>query len=221
MTVAYVDTAFLENAGVLLEDLLAGKPTPRPVSQPVQKARLTTAGALLKDAAPSSAEKLQALYAERKAHLGKMRFGFGEGDRAQWRLKNPTPAGQTAKSDDEVTSQLRAELQNRGTELARLINQAEVEAEVAASLAREDADRSARRASLTADQEKSLVDAIKLADAEVQKIADRSTAFEDRWVGNTDSLVANRRSEIASAHGQASERAFAARREAASYGLSA
>jgi hypothetical protein len=219
MTVAYVDTAFLENAGVLLEDLLAGKPTPRP--RPVaKKARLTTAGALLKDAAPSAESEVARLRSERDQLLSRRRFGFSGPDHLkQWREAHPTPPGETALDDAAVTERLKQESQLKGEALAKDLIVAETRLEVERT-AKQEADACAqRRASLSDAEAKALSDAVADADREVSRHADRSEKFSDLHVGSTDSAVARRRDEIARDFGLASSRAADARAQAAFYGV--
>jgi len=211
----YYDAAFFAGLhggrGVTAEDVIEGRVVEAP-------RRVVTPKDVLSKAAE---DELPKLYAARAAHLQKLKFGFGEADTAKWKADNPTPAGEVAPSDDEIQERLKSELLAAGMALSRDIVAAEVKAEIEAQ-AKVDAEAAAaRRASLSPDQAQALRDAVTQADAEVARIAARSERFEDLHCGDADGKVQGRREEIASAHGIASERSFAARREAAHFGLSA
>ena len=202
----YYDAAFFAGLpggrGVTAADILDGK-APR---------RIVTAKDVLSKAEPSSEEKLRVLERERDTINQKRQFGYGTDDVAKWRLVNPVEPGEEAKTDEQVSDQLRAEAQVRGTELARELIAAQVQVEIDQAIAVEAKACAGRYASLSADQVKAMKDEIKQAEAEVARIADRSERFEDMHAGDTAAAVQGRRDDIARDHGVASERHFQAQR---------
>jgi hypothetical protein len=160
----FVDTAYLEKAGLVLDDLLGGKPRPRPVLVKRQTPRTATAADVLHKASDSTEATVAKLRAERDAINQKRQYGWGAGDVKAWRDANPTPPRELALDDSAVGERLRQESHVRGEALAKELIAAETRLEIEQAAAQEAEACAQRRASLSDAEAKALADAITSAD---------------------------------------------------------